>query len=233
MKPQVLIFDTPEEVAEEAARRFANTQASDGRLVRIALSGGSTPKACNHVLSGDDAPELDWSKVALYIGDERCVPPDDDESNYKMNDESLVIPLAKRGLHPASFDRMEGELDPDEAARRYTDKVEGFNFDLILLGMGPDGHTASLFPGSAELSKKGVVVATEKPHNGVRRLTLTYDKINAAHHIVVLATGEEKAEALDKAVNGEPGNVPLRDVRPVTGTMVFLVDKAAASKLGR
>lgn len=228
--PEIIVLDDPAAVAAEAARRFI-VACSHGHRVNLALAGGSTPKAAYELLGGPRSGDVSWGSVALYFGDERCVPPTDAQSNYRMVNETLLQPLSAKGLRPGHVDRMEGELEPDEAAARYAAKIDGVTFDLVMLGMGPDGHTASLFPGSAELQKHGIVLATEAPHLGVRRLTLAYDRINAARTVLVTVTGAEKAESLAMAVDGPPGAVPLRDVRPTQGNLVIVCDRAAASRL--
>ena len=228
--PEIVVLLDPAAVAAEAVRRFV-VACSHGARTNIALAGGSTPKVAYEQLGGPHSGDVSWGRVALYFGDERCVAPTDPQSNYRMVKETLLDPLQAKGLQPGRVERMEGELDPDEAAGRYAAKVEGITFDLVMLGMGPDGHTASLFPGAAELGKHGVALATEAPHLGVRRLTLGYDKINAARMVLVTVTGADKAAALAQAVDGPTGAVPLRDVRPTQGNLVIVCDRAAASRL--
>ncbi|MEO6952676.1 MAG: 6-phosphogluconolactonase [Polyangia bacterium] len=228
--PEIIVLEDAAAVAADAVRRFIQV-CSRGERVNIAMAGGSTPKAAYHLLGGPHSGDVHWGRTALYFGDERCVPPTDEQSNYRMVKDALLDPLLAKGIKAGHVERMEGELDPDEAASRYAGKVEAVTFDLVMLGMGPDGHTASLFPGAAELAKHGVALATEAPHLGVRRLTLTYDKINAARLVLVTVTGAEKAESLAKAVNGPPGAVPLRDVRPTQGNLVIVCDRQAASRL--
>ena len=228
--PEIIVLDDPNAVAAEAAQRFVAV-CSRGERIHVAMAGGSTPKAAYRLLGGERSGDVPWGRTALYFGDERCVAATDEQSNYRMVKEALLDPLRAKGLQPGHVERMEGELEPDEAARRYAEKVDSITFDLVMLGMGSDGHTASLFPGAAELGRHGVALATEAPHLGVRRLTLTYDKINAARLVLVTVTGADKAESLGRAVNGAPGAVPLRDVRPTQGNLVILCDRPAASRL--
>lgn len=239
MKPNVVVLAAGAEVAAETARRFVAAAQAPGEIA-IALAGGSTPKAAFKLLAAEHADALDWSRVALYFGDERCYPPDHPDSNFRMTKENLLEPLAARGLRPARVVRIEGELDPDVAAKKYADALRALpsenglpRFSLVLLGMGPDGHTASLFPGASILRATGVVAATAEPHLGVRRISLTYAALNAAQSILVAATGAEKAASLVLALDGPPGAVPLRDVRPTKGEMTILCDGPAASALPR
>jgi 6-phosphogluconolactonase len=239
MKPNVVVLADGVEVAAETARRFVAAAQAPGEIA-IALAGGSTPKAAFKLLAAEHIGAVDWSRVALYFGDERCHPPDHPDSNYRMTLENLLDPLAARGRKPLRIVRIEGELDPDEAARKYADALRAVpsenglpRFSLVLLGMGPDGHTASLFPGASILKAGGLVAATAEPHLGVRRVSLTYATLNAARSILVSATGKEKAASLVLALDGPPGAVPLRDVRPTNGQMTILCDQPAASELPR
>ncbi len=244
-RPSVVVLPDPSAVAEAAAQIVVEAAAATEHLF-LALAGGSTPKAAYLRLSGPLAGKVDWSRVSIFFGDERCVPPDHPDSNFAMAKEALLDPLAAAGHSPRSIARIEGELDPDEAARRYVEKLAALPqmsypggttpvLGLVLLGMGTDGHTASLFPGSSALAeRRAPVAATFVPRLKVHRVTLTYPCLNAARRVVVLVTGAEKADALRLALDGEPGAVPLRDVRPregAGGTMSFLCDRAAAARL--
>jgi 6-phosphogluconolactonase len=238
-RPQIVVLDDAVAVAAETAARVIGAAQDGGESFSLALSGGSTPKAAFAILSGARAGEIDWPRVALYFGDERCVPPEHDDSNFRMATAALFVPLAARGYSPRSIARIEGELDPDEAARRYAAKLDALPksggapvLDLVLLGMGPDGHTASLFPGSPALESRATVLATAEPHLGYRRITLGYPTLNAARQVVVAVTGAEKADKLKLAIDGPPHAVPLRDVRPESGRMIVLCDRAAAAHLG-
>jgi 6-phosphogluconolactonase len=236
-RPNVVVLADGAAVAAETARRFVAATKDSGEIA-IALAGGSTPKAAFKLLAAEHADAVDWSRVALYFGDERCYPPDHPDSNYRMTKENLIDPLAARFKKPRRVVRIEGELDPDEGARKYADALRALpsenglpRFSLVLLGMGPDGHTASLFPGASILRAGGLVAATAEPHLGVRRISLTYATLNAARSILVSATGREKAASLSLALDGPPGAVPLRDVRPTNGQMTVLCDAPAASAL--
>lgn len=184
------------EDAEAAAERAADvlaTAISSARVVHgeahVALAGGSTPRRAYELLG----PKLDdWSDVHLWFGDERCVPADDDESNARMVAESLVAPGAV--VH-----RIEGELGPDEAAARYAASLGDTVLDVVLLGLGPDGHTASLFPGDVALNAEGVAVAVRNaPKPPPDRVSLTLPKINESPRIVLLVAGEEKRDAVTR-----------------------------------
>jgi 6-phosphogluconolactonase len=235
--PELVVLPDPAAVAAEAARRIVAEIAATNGPFALALAGGSTPRAVYALLAGRHVAEVDWARVAIYFGDERCVPPEHAESNFRMATATLFVPLAQSGHSPRLIARMQGEIDPDEAAQEYAARLRHLPqrdghpvFDLVLLGMGPDGHTASLFPGSSALLAEGNVAATDQAHLGVRRISLTYPVLNAAKHVLVLVTGAEKAPALRLALEGPPGAVPMRDVRPSEGAMTMLVDRAAAAQ---
>ena len=203
----------------------------------IALAGGSTPRAINALLVAPPRRgEVDWSRVVFWFGDERCVPPDDDQSNYKMNRETLLDPLhvQARQVH-----RMRGEDDPSAAAADYDvvlrrEAGQSPRFDLILLGMGPDGHTASLFPGTvAEIDHGKLCIAHYVPKLDAWRLTLTPRAINAARNVAITAGGAEKADALREVLEGPKHTAvyPAQLVHPLHGELRWFVDAAAASKL--
>jgi 6-phosphogluconolactonase len=229
---ELVILDDAEQVAREGAERFTaaceRAMAARGRFA-VALSGGSTPKAMYVKLSGSPFCErIDWPRVEVWFGDERCVPPDHADSNYRMAREALLdhVPLDAARIH-----RVAGESEPQIAARAYAATLPD-RFDLVLLGLGPDGHTASLFPGTpalAEREARAVAVYVEK--FGSWRVTLTAPVLSGAREVVVLAVGEEKADALALAREGADGSVPIQLVKPEQ--MVWLVDRAAASKLKR
>jgi len=208
-------------------------------LAHIALAGGSTPRAMNALLSA--APlrsALDWKRVVFWFGDERCVGPDDPDSNYRMSRETLLEPLR---IDPAHVHRLRGEDDPEAAAADYAailtrDVGTPPRLDLILLGMGPDGHTASLFPGTvAGISHTDVCIAHYIPQLARWRLTLTPATINAARHVAITAGGLEKAGALAAVLEG-PRDVdayPSQIVHPYDGELHWFVDAGAASLLHR
>ena len=183
---------------------------------------------------------MPWQKTYFAFGDERCVPPDHEESNYRMARESLLDPLEIPGHRVL---RMKGEQVPSEAAQRYEVRLGDLflnrasrRFDLVLLGIGADGHTASLFPGTAALEEQERwVVANEIPRLGTWRLTLTFKALNAARRVIFLAAGEEKATVIAEAFGGleHPAPHPCELVTPFHARREVLVDRAAASKMPR
>jgi 6-phosphogluconolactonase len=225
----VQVLDDP---GSAAAQRLVES-AQGG--AHIALTGGSTPKAA-YVQAAEAG--IDWSQATLWFGDERCVAPDDERSNYRMAKEALLDRISGP---PPAVQRMEGERGPREGADDYERKLhEVFGagmpeLDLVLLGLGADGHCASLFPGQPALQERerlvvGVEQAGMEPL--VPRVSLTLPVINAARHVVFLVTGEDKAEAVARAFEGDPGaHTPASLVQPAAGTLTVLVDAAAASRL--
>jgi 6-phosphogluconolactonase len=203
----------------------------------LALSGGSTPRAVNALLTAEPRRgAIDWSRVVFWFGDERCVPPTDAESNYRMNRETLLDPL---GIAPERVHRMHGESEPTSAAADYDvvlvrELGERPRLDLILLGMGPDGHTASLFPGTIPaLDKDKRCIAHYVPKLDRWRITLTPRAINAAHNVAITAGGAEKADALHGVLDGprQTDVYPAQLVHPENGELRWFVDAAAGAKL--
>ena len=239
---QLLVLDNPADVARAAARRFVEIArtAIEGRgLFSVALSGGSTPQRAYELLAGDDNREnLDWTKAHIFFGDERCVPPDDAESNYRMANEAMLSRLA---IPPQNIHRINGVGDARANARLYEDELRTFfndaawpRFDLVLLGMGDDGHTASLFPGTEVLREEQAWVAAvwvEKFQ--AFRITLTAPAINHAAYILFLVTGENKAARLAEVFDPQAGNerLPVQLIHPPNGSIEWLVDVAAANRL--
>jgi len=200
----------------------------------VALSGGSTPRATYTLLASDEfAARVDWPRVHVLWGDERCVPPDHPESNYRMARETLLdkIPIPAENVY-----RIRGELPPDQAATAYQAELEAIlgtigRFDLILLGMGEDGHTASLFPGTAAIHEQTRwVVAHYVDKLSAWRVTLTPVVINAAARVTFLVSGAGKAERLREVLDGphQPDVLPAQIVRPTGGRLLWLADAAAA-----
>ncbi len=243
--PDVQVFSNPAEVARGAARLFVDyawqSIAKDGQFM-VALSGGSTPRQMFELLASDEfRGQVDWAKVRVFWSDERAVPPDNDESNYAMARRALLIrvPIPEGNVH-----RMEAERagigraahDYEEILRKYLELDDlGFpQFHLILLGMGKDGHTASLFPGTRVLRQTSRWVSTPMVTKlNMRRMTLTLPVLDAAMRVVFLVVASEKAEILRTVLEGkaEPP-LPAQLVQPRHhGTKVFLVDKAAAALL--
>ena len=236
------VFLNPQTLAEAAAEQFARFAweaiLRRGRFI-VALSGGSTPRPTYaRLASADFSDKVDWFKVHVFWSDERAVPLDHPQSNYRMAREALLahIPVPDGNVHP-----IRGDLDPRLAANRYEHEIASLfgsveptpRFDLILLGLGSDGHTASLFPHTAALNERErVVVANRVPQLSTWRITFTAPLINAAHNVTFLVTGEEKAEVLALVLKGErqPEDYPAQLVDPASGRLTWLVDEAAASK---
>jgi 6-phosphogluconolactonase len=242
IKPNVLVFDTSEQVAQAAAERFLDCSTAsirDHGSFAVALAGGSTPRRAYELLSTDEFKNrVDWAHVHLFFGDERMVPPDSPESNYRMVKEALLsqVPLPPENVH-----RIYGEALPQESAESYDAELKSFfgatqwpRFDLVLLGMGDDGHTASLFPGSSALKVDGEwVVATRHSESGQARITLTLPVINHSARVVFLVTGEKKAAQLVQVLHGDAANedLPAGKIKPADGVLEWLIDRSAAAEL--
>jgi 6-phosphogluconolactonase len=233
----VRVYESPEELAEAAAREFA-AKAEEAIEERgrsaVVLAGGSTPKATYGILARDYADSIDWSKVHVFFGDERTVPPDHEDSNYRMARETLLDHIRVGSVH-----RIRCELPPDEAATAYEEELRDFfgeelpRFDLILLGVGSDGHTASLFPETPALEVADRwVVSNPVPKLDTTRITLTVPVINAARSVDFLVAGEDKAEALKEILEGDadPRKYPAKLIQPPGGPD-WMLDRAAAAAL--
>jgi 6-phosphogluconolactonase len=232
-------------VARAGAERFTalarKAVEASGRFT-VALSGGSTPKALFQLLARESRSAVPWDRIELFWGDERCVPPDHADSNYRMTRESLLdaVPIT-----PARTHRIEAERDDHAAvATAYEAEIARVLggtpggtppvFDLVFLGMGPDGHTASLFPGTTALGeRRRWVVANHVPKFKADRITLTYPILNRAAHVVFLAAGGDKASVLREVLEGPPAleRLPSQGIRPDAGDLVWIVDRAAAAQL--
>jgi 6-phosphogluconolactonase len=239
--PNVLIFDTPEQVAQAAAERFVGYSSASIReheSFAVALAGGSTPRRAYELLAANEfKSRVDWSRVHLFFGDERMVPPDSPESNYHMIQEALLTRIT---IPAANVHRIRGEVDATESAASYQAELKSFfgavdwpSFDLVWLGMGADGHTASLFPGSDALQEETRwVTETTQPQTGQDRITLTFPVFNHAARVTFLVTGKEKAATLARVLRSGAADeeLPARNIRPINGMLEWLVDRAAASK---
>jgi 6-phosphogluconolactonase len=229
-------------LAEAAADRFIGIVEATLRyrqIADVALAGGSTPKAMNALLAA--APRrghVAWDRVRFFFGDERTVAPEDAESNYRMTRESLFDPL---GIPADHVFRMHGEDDPQKAAAAYAEVLvrelgSRPRFDLLYLGMGPDGHTASIFPGTyAGIDDTKLVVANWVEQFKTWRITLTPHVINDATHVAITTGGSAKADALHGVLDGphDPNTYPVQLVAPTDGELHWLIDEAAAAKLAR
>jgi 6-phosphogluconolactonase len=244
-RPALRIFDDVDQVAKSAADEFARravARAELGLPFTVALSGGSTPRRLFELLADEPFREsVPWRKVWVFWGDERTVPPDHPDSNYGAAHRLLLanVAIPRENVH-----RIHGELaDPNAAALAYeVDLRESFRldegefprFDLVLLGMGADGHTASLFPGTQALvEERRLAVAPWIEELDTHRVTLTCPVFNKAATVLLLVTGEDKAETLQAVLEGQPERpgYPVQLIRPESGELVWLVDRAAASRL--
>ena len=221
---ELVVVEDDKEVAAVVAERLVQAAREGGNVV---LTGGKTPEQAYRQAAGD---EPDWSKVELWWGDERCVPPDDENSNYGMAKRVLLDHLehAPRGVH-----RIKGELGKDEGAAQYERELGDTQLDLLLLGVGPDGHVASLFPNAPTLRERRRVLPAEpglEPF--VDRVTLSLPTLRSAGEILFLLAGEAKADAARKAFADEPSPAtPASLVRAQSGRTVAILDRAAAAKL--
>jgi 6-phosphogluconolactonase len=220
-----------EGAAEFIVKAAAEAIARNGRFA-IALSGGNTPKPVYQRLA---ALRLDWARVHLFFGDERCVPPDDPRSNYHMVKAALIDHVA---IPVENVHRMRGEDNPDAAADAYAKEMKGVlghdPLDLVLLGLGDNGHTASLFPGLAVVTEtKRTVMAAYVEVVGMWRLTLTPPAINVAHRAAFLVSGADKAEIVQRVLQGrcDPIVLPAQVIRPKERPALWLIDAAAAARL--
>jgi 6-phosphogluconolactonase len=219
---RILVEDDP---AFVVAERLAEAARAGGHVV---LTGGEGPRRA-YELAAELEP--DWAGVDVWWGDERCVPPDDERSNFRLANETLLQRLERR---PRGVHRIRGELDPEEAAQTYEEELRGVTFDLVLNGLGPDGHTASLFPNAPTLDERErlVVAAEPGPEPFVPRVTLTIPALSNCREMVFLATGEEKADAVKRAFSGPPSAAtPASLVRSEHGETLVVLDEPAASRL--
>jgi 6-phosphogluconolactonase len=222
---EVVITENEETAAQTVAELLAGAARTGAEIV---LTGGSTPARAYERAAG---LEPDWSRAGVWWGDERCVPPDDEHSNFGLAKRALLDRLDRE---PGRVHRIRGEDEPQAAAAAYEQELRGTKLDLLLLGLGPDGHVASLFahsPGLAE-SERLVIAAEAKLDPYVERVTLTPPAIRAAGRIVFLVTGEAKAEAVAAALAGPPDPaVPGSLIRAENGETLAILDPKAASRL--
>ena len=248
---EVIIFPDGNAIARRAAEEFlqtANDAVAQCNAFTVALAGGSTPKALYSLLATDPAfrDKLPWDRIHFFFGDERHVPPDHADSNYRMVNESL---LSKIQLPPENIFRVKAEnADANAAALDYERQMRSFfspqgaafpRFDLILLGLGPDGHTASLFPGSLGLQEQSRwFIANRVEKFQTDRLTVTFPVLNNSAEVIFLASGPDKAEivrrVLESKNDGKTADpYPSQRVRPADGRLLWMLDEPAAAKLGR
>ncbi len=238
---EVRILPSKDEVARQGAEEFlgaADEAIGANGAFSVALAGGSTPLGMYKLLAADPyVSRIPWERVLFFWGDERCVPPDHPDSNYGAAWDAF---LSKLPLPGGNVHRMRGEIDPEAAAREYELLLDHHisgeppRLDLILLGMGDDGHTASLFPHTAALDANERLVAPNYvPKLDSWRITFTETLLNEAHRVIFLVTGEGKAQALRAVLEGEPDSdtYPSQLVRPRNGHLLFLLDEPVASLL--
>jgi 6-phosphogluconolactonase len=238
------IFQDLESLSREAARIFskqaAKTIEERGHFL-TALNGGGTPQRLFQLLAEEYREEIAWDKVHIFWGDERCVPPGEAGSNYGQARDAFLghVPVSDSNIH-----RVKGELEPAEAARDYALTLSRFasppldfpRFDLVYLGLGEDGHTASLFPGSpADVREPVIPVTAQYQDRPANRVTLTQVVFNQARMVVFMATGEKKAGALAEVLSGRynPDKYPAQRIEPKDGRLIWLVDEEAAGRLPR
>jgi 6-phosphogluconolactonase len=238
---EVVVVPEAAALAREAAERFVQMarEAVEARgRFSVALAGGSTPGGAYRLLA--EAPyrtRVPWEQVHIFWGDERLVPPDDPGSNYGLAQQAFIglVPIPAENVH-----RVRGELKPEAAARAYELELEDYfcgplpRLDLVILGLGSDGHTASLFPGSPLLEETSETVAVARANYQGRpawRVTLTLPAINAARHVLFLAGGAEKAGIVAAVLGEGGGSLPAQRVCPVAGQVTWLLDRAAAAGL--
>lgn len=241
------VYDGADALSRAAAEHFlkrAQTAVVSNGVARIAISGGNTPKRTFELLANPAekfVKAMPWQRVELYWVDERSVPPDNKDSNYRMTREAM---LDKVPLKPENIFRIKGELDPEEAAVRYESAIrnhlrlegaQGPRFDVLALGMGDDGHTASLFPHTEALHERGrIAIANHVPQQTQTwRVTLTWPVINAARDVFFLIDGAKKADPLGRVLAGayDPETLPSQLIQPQNGRLLFYVDRAAAAHL--
>ena len=239
MKSDIRVFADVDELtlrAAEAAVRTINESVQRNDSFSIALSGGNTPRTLYRLFSTRFRDQIPWTKVHVFWGDERYVPRADSQSNYRMARETLLdaVPCPVGNVHPMSTELP----DPDLAAREYEKTLRNYfsqdwpRFDLVLLGLGEEGHTASLFPGSPALNENTRwVVAVKAPSKPAQRLTLTLPAITGASNIYFLVTGSNKAEALHHVLTGspDPTNYPASGIRLAKKNVIWWLDRAAAA----
>ena len=244
MNFDIRIFKNLENLSFEAANIFikqsANAITERGQFL-VALNGGSTPTRLFQLLATDHRDKVAWDKVHVFWGDERCVPPDNPESNFNQAQTHLLshVPIPEANIH-----RIKGELEPAEASREYSLTLRTFaspplefpRFDLVYLGMGEDGHTASLFPGSPiDVTVPTLPVIAHYQGRPANRVTLTQLVLNQARMIAFMATGEKKAVTLAEVLGDRynPELLPAQRINPKNGDMIWLVDEDAAGRLPR
>jgi len=240
--PEIIIKENPTELAKAGAALFANIAkncVSNHDHFTVAISGGSTPRAMHSLLAREPfLSEIPWDKTDIFWVDDRCVPYDDPASNFGAAKSDLLdmVPIPNDHVHPVPVD-----ISPEEGAIRYQNEMlDYFNlpingipvFDLIILGLGTDGHTASLFPGFKELEEKEkLIVSVEGGKPFVHRLTMTLPVLNGARETAFLVSGSSKAGIIKEIFNNEESRLPARLIKPVNGNLTWLMDRDASQLL--
>jgi 6-phosphogluconolactonase len=240
MEADIRIFETPLELASVFAKELvsmAQDFQNQKRIMYVALSGGNTPKILFHLLARDFAEAMPWSNLHFFWGDERCVPSDNSESNYGMSLECLFsrIDIPFENIH-----RIRGEADPKIEVQRYASEINSVlprenkmpRFDLIILGLGEDGHTASIFPNQMDiLQSDNTCEIAVHPQSGQKRISLTGRVINSAGWIVFMVTGSNKSRIARSVINERKRFFPAAHIKPVNGKLSWLLDKSVARGL--
>ncbi len=237
---EVKIYSDKKDVVKALAKEiFKLSKSSEQNRFNILLSGGNTPTELFKRLSKKYAETIEWDRIHLWWGDERCVSPENENSNYKQAFDFLIsqVPIPEANIH-----RIKGENEPEEEAIRYAGEIEqnlnfrGDNpvFDLVLLGLGEDGHTASIFPDELELfeDERICAVATH-PLSGQKRITITGKVLNNANRVFFLVTGAGKSQRLSEIMNDEDAAklLPAYYISPTNGDLIWYIDEAAAQKI--
>lgn len=237
---EVRIFSSPKKTVKALAKEiFRLTKSSVQESIHILLSGGNTPALLFQKLNSKYAEEIEWNRIHFWWGDERCVSPDDEQSNFKMANELLLteISIPEQNIH-----RIKGEENPEDEVRRYAEEIK-FNlnfrgdspvFDLVILGLGDDGHTASIFPDELELFEdERICAVTRHPLSGQPRITITGKVLNNASRIFFLVTGENKAQRIAEIMNDDEAAklLPAYYISPKNGELIWFIDEAAAVKI--
>jgi 6-phosphogluconolactonase len=245
--PTIEVYDTKKELMQGIADDFLELAAAaqqSGRSFSVLLGGGRTPVELNRCIvnsSGNRPFIVDWHRIHIWFSDERCVPPDHGDSNYRLIDDTLLRPL---GIPQKNVTRLKGERSPEQAASDYHQQLSLWGaryeqripiFDLVLLGLGPDGHTASLFPGSEALRESRYFAVPAGPGpEGWHRVSVTLLVINSAENVWLMAAGAEKANAVKQLLDGgyDPLRYPAQGVIPVKGSLVYYFDALIAEQIG-
>jgi len=239
MKPEIKISSDKNKLILESAAYIAGLiqySIKEKDRCTFVLAGGSTPKSLYETLASEKYREtIEWSKVHLFWGDERCVSPDHPDSNYRMAKEALIDHI---DIPQENVNRIPAEKEPSEAAREYEETIKrsfgGVShlpvFDIILLGIGEDGHTASLFPGTVAIDEKERwVTEVYVPQLDAYRITLTLPVINNGRYVIFLVAGEAKADTVNKILKGKNSLLPACLIKPIAGNLIYMLDKDAAA----